>query len=75
MGAWTRVKQELQNRGVTPYNNVSSVSVSVDFGSGKVTNVYISGDAGSVSFSGNDFKNYFNLRAHPIFRLSGRCIM
>ena len=43
----TRVKQELQNRGVTPYNNVSSVSVSVDFGSGKVTSVNISGDAGS----------------------------
>lgn len=66
-----QVKQELQNRGVTPFNNVSSVSVSVDFGAGKVTSVNISGDAGSVSFSGNDFKNYFDLRAPSNIQIVG----
>jgi SpoIID/LytB domain protein len=66
-----RVKQELQNRGVTPYNNVSSVSVSADFGSGKITNVSVSGDGGNNSFSGNDFKNYFNLRAPANIQIVG----
>jgi SpoIID/LytB domain protein len=66
-----QVKQELQNRGVTPYNNVSSVSISADFGSGKVTNVSVSGDGGNNSFSGNDFKNYFNLRAPANIQIVG----
>jgi SpoIID/LytB domain protein len=66
-----RVKQELQNRGVTPYNSISSVSVSADFGSGKVTNVSVSGDGGNNSFSGNDFKNYFNLRAPANIQIVG----
>jgi SpoIID/LytB domain protein len=66
-----RVKQELQSRGGTPYNNISDISVSVDFGSGKVTNVSVSGDAGSNSFSGSDFKNYFNLRAPANIQIVG----
>jgi SpoIID/LytB domain protein len=66
-----QVKQELQNRGVTPYNNVSNVSISADFGSGKVTNVSVSGDGGNNSFSGNDFKNYFNLRAPANIQIVG----
>ncbi len=67
----SRVRQELQSRGGTPYNNISSVSVSVDFGSGKVTNVSVSGDAGNNSFSGSDFKNYFNLRAPANIQIVG----
>jgi SpoIID/LytB domain protein len=66
-----RVKQELQNRGVTPYNSVSSISVSADFGSGKVTNVSVSGDGGTNSFSGSDFKNYFDLRAPSNIQIVG----
>jgi len=66
-----RVRQELQSRGVTPYNNISSVSISADFGSGKTTSVNVSGDAGSNSFSGNDFKNYFNLRAPANIQIVG----
>lgn len=66
-----RVRQELQNRGVTTYNNVDSISVSVDFGSGKVTSVNVSGDAGSNSFSGSDFKNYFDLRAPSNIQIVG----
>jgi peptidoglycan hydrolase-like amidase/peptidoglycan hydrolase CwlO-like protein len=66
-----RVRQELQNRGITPYNNIDSVSISADFGSGKVSNVSVSGDAGSNSFSGSDFKNYFNLRAPANIQIVG----
>jgi len=66
-----RVRQELQNRGITPYNSISNVSISADFGSGKVTTVSVSGDAGSNSFSGNDFKNYFNLRAPANIQIVG----
>lgn len=66
-----QVKQELQNRGITPYNSIGSISVSVDFGSGKVTSVNISGDAGSTSFSGSDFKNYFDLRAPSNIQIVG----
>jgi peptidoglycan hydrolase-like amidase len=58
-----RVKQELKNRNITPFNSVSGVSVDADFGVGKVTTVHINGDAGSTSFSGDFFKTYFNIRA------------
>ena len=66
-----RVKQELQNRGVTPYNSIGDISISADFGSGKTTSVNVSGDAGSTSISGGDFKNYFNLRAPANIQIVG----
>ncbi len=66
-----RVKQELKNRGGNPYNSVSDVLMSVDFGSGKTTTVTVSGDSGSTSFTGIDFKNYFNLRAPANIQIVG----
>jgi hypothetical protein len=66
----SRVKQEL-SKYRTPYNNISDISVSADFGSGKTSNVNISGDAGSTSISGSDFKNYFNLRAPANINIVG----
>lgn len=66
-----KVKQELRARNITPYNNVSSVSVSADFGGGRVNNVNISGDAGSKSFSGSEFKDWFNLRAPANIQIVG----
>lgn len=66
-----RVRSELSSRGITPYNNVTSVSISSDFGSGKTGSVNISGDAGSNNFSGNDFKNYFDLRAPSNIQIVG----
>lgn len=66
-----RVKQELQNRGGSPYNSISNISVSADFGSGRTTNVSVSGDGGSTSISGSDFKNYFNLRAPANINIVG----
>lgn len=66
-----RVKDELKNRGITPYNSVTSVSVGADFGTGATNSVNVSGDAGSKSFSGGDFKNRFNLRAPANIQIVG----
>lgn len=65
-----RVKQELQNRNITPFNSVSSVGVSTDFGSGNTTQVTISGDK-TQTFSATDFKTYFNLRAPSNIQIVG----
>ena len=66
-----RVKQELQSRGGTPFSSVSNVSISADFGSGNTSSVTVSGDAGSQTFSGSDFKTYFNLRAPANLQIVG----
>lgn len=66
-----KVKQELRNRGGTPFNNANSASVVADFGSGKANSVSISADTGSASFSGSDFKTYFNLRSPANIQIVG----
>ena len=66
-----RVKSELRARNITPYNSVSSVNVGVDFGSGRTTSISVSGDAGSTSFSGSEFKDWFNLRAPANIQIVG----
>ncbi|MFA5532819.1 MAG: hypothetical protein WDA13_04530, partial [Candidatus Shapirobacteria bacterium] len=58
-----KVKEELKNRGSTPYNSINSVSIAWDKGSGRTTQISLSGDAGSVSFDGSTWKSYFNARA------------
>lgn len=67
----SRVRQELQQRGIGAFNSISSVSISADFGSGQTTNISLSGDGGSQSFSGSEFKNYFNLRAPANIQIVG----
>lgn len=66
-----KVKQELRNKGITPYNSLSSISVSVNLNSGSVSSVNISGDGGSRSFNSGDFKNRFNLRAPANIQIVG----
>ncbi len=63
-----RVKREL---GSQAFNTISSVSVSADFGSGQTTTVTVSGDGKTQSFSGGEFKNYFNLRAPSNINIVG----
>lgn len=58
-----RVKNELRNKSITPFNRIDSVSMSWDLSSGKTTSVTLSGDAGSKVFDGRTFKDYFNVRA------------
>jgi hypothetical protein len=66
-----RVKSELRNNNITPFSNVFGVSISADFGGGRTTNVSISGDAGTKSFSGEEFKGFFNLRAPANIQIVG----
>lgn len=66
-----RVRTELKNRGGTPLNTVSSISVSADFGAGRTTSVNVSGDSSSPSFNASDFKTYFNLRAPANLQIVG----
>ena len=67
-----RVKTELKNRGGNPFNNISGVSVSADFSGYRTTNVSLSGDAGSASFDGREFKDWFNLRAPANIQIVGQ---
>src|SRR3989344_5747350 len=66
-----RVKSELRSRNINPYTSVSDVSVSVDFGEGRVNSVTVLGDAGGTSFSGSEFKDWFNLRAPANIQIVG----
>lgn len=66
-----RVKQELKNRGGNPFNSVSSVTVSADFGSGMVTSVTVNGDRGSEAFNATEFRNFFNVRAPANIQIVG----
>lgn len=71
---WNRdkVRQELSSRGITPFTSVSDIRVSsVDWGSGRVTQVTVSGNAGTVSFDGSEFKDFFNLRAPANIQIVG----
>lgn len=66
-----KVKTELRSRGGSPFNNIDSISVSADFGSGKTTSLQVNGDAGSKSIDGGEFKNFFNLRAPANIQIVG----
>lgn len=66
-----RIKQELRSRNITPYNNISGIEISADFSGGRVSSVNISGDAGGASFSGGEFKDWFNLRAPANIQIVG----
>lgn len=66
-----RVKQELKNRGGNPFNSISGVNISADFGAGRTTSVSISGDAGTQTFAGSDFKTYFDQRAPGNIQIVG----
>lgn len=62
-----RVKSELRSRNITPYDSILDISISADFGSGKTTSV----NAGQQSFSGSEFKDWFNLRAPANIQIVG----
>jgi len=66
-----KVKNELKSRGINPYSSISNISISADTGAGKTNTVVIEGDAGSKSFDGSEFKNFFNLRAPANIQIVG----
>lgn len=63
----SRVKSELSSRGGTPIDSVNSVSINADFGTGRTTSVTVNGQ----TINGDDFKNYFNLRAPSNIQIVG----
>jgi len=66
-----KVKQELKNRNISYFNRIDSDSVGADFSYGKTSSINFSGDSGSVSFDGAEFKNFFNLRAPANIQIVG----
>jgi peptidoglycan hydrolase-like amidase len=66
-----RVKSELNSRGGKAFNTVNDGSVAVDFGSGTTNSISLSGDAGTETFSGAEFKDWFNLRAPANIQIVG----
>lgn len=62
-----KVVSELRARGGNPVGDGMSVSVSVDFGSGKTTSINV----GGTSFSASEFKDWFNLRAPANIQIVG----
>lgn len=67
-----RVKQELRARGGNPYNTISNISISgIDWAIGRTTQVTVSGDTGTVTFDGPEFKDFFNLRAPANIQIVG----
>jgi len=66
-----RVKTELRNRGKAPFSSISNISVNADFSYGRTTTINFSGDGGNASFSGSEFKDWFNLRAPANVQIVG----
>lgn len=66
-----RVKQELRQRGGSPLNSVSSISMTPDLGTGQTTSVNVSGDGGAYTLNGAEFRNFFNLRAPANIQVVG----
>lgn len=72
--SWTRekVRQELSSRGISPFTSISDIRTSgVDWGAGRVTQIAVSGNAGTVTLDGAKFKDYFNLRAPANIQIVG----
>lgn len=57
--------------GGSAYTTIDSVSVSFDTGTGRTTQVTVSGNGKTNSFSGDEFKTYFNLRAPSTIQIVG----
>jgi len=66
-----KVKNELSSRGISYFSNVSSISISADFSIGRTTTITVNGDGKSENFPGNEFKDWFNLRAPANIQIVG----
>lgn len=57
--------------GSSAYSTIENISVNADFGSGRTTQVTISGNGKTTVISGDVFKTYFNLRAPSNIQIVG----
>jgi len=62
-----KVKTELRNKGGSPFDSISDISVSADFGAGRSTTITANGQ----SFNTSEFKDRFNLRAPANLQIVG----
>ncbi|MBI3342633.1 hypothetical protein HY032_00555, partial [Candidatus Gottesmanbacteria bacterium] len=72
--SWSRekVRDELSSRGMSPFTSISDIAArGVDWGVGRVTQMSASGNAGTVTFDGSEFKDFFNLRAPANIQIVG----
>lgn len=68
----SKLRDELKSRGGSPYSTVTNVTVSgVDWGIGRSTQVTVSGDGGTQTIDGSEFKDFFNLRAPANIQIVG----
>lgn len=66
-----KVKLELRQRGIVPFNFINEVSVLADFNFGKTTTITFKGDSGEINFEGEEFKDWFNARAPADIQIRG----
>lgn len=67
-----KVKQEMKSRNISSvFNSITEINVSVSWDGGRTTSVNVSGDGGSKSFDGAEFKNFFNIRAPANIQIVG----
>lgn len=66
-----QVKSALSRMGIMPFNTISDVSINADFASGKTNSLTFIGDAPQQTINGDDFKNYFDLRAPGDIQIVG----
>lgn len=57
--------------GGSAYSAIDSISESFDFGSGKTSQITVSGSGHTNTFSGDEFKTFFNLRAPSNIQIVG----
>ena len=62
-----RVKSELIGHEITPLDTASNISIGADYGFGRTTFVTVDGR----TLDGQEFKNYFNLRAPANIQIVG----
>lgn len=68
-----KVKSELRSRGGTPFNSISSATVTDwNKSEGRTNTLSFSGDAGNISISGPTFKSFFNIRAPANISIVGQ---
>ncbi len=68
---YDKVRDELKKKQGAAFSRVDNASVTVDFSNGRTTSVLITGDGGSISLDGSEFKNWFNLRAPANIQIVG----
>lgn len=66
-----KLRDELRSRNISAYSSISDITMDWDKGAGRTTSVTISGDGGTQTFSADEFRNFFNVRAPANIQIVG----